>query len=297
MTILHAVPDGAMPQLFQAADAASLEGQRLYVALTRWRLLLLSAAAVAGVASWRVGTGEIDVLAAAGVVLFVAALLVELWLWRVRPDKAWYDGRAVAASVLTLSWKFVVAGGPFPASMPLDKAKRALLDRMDELRHQFVELRLSPLDAPSISPWMVDQRAAPFAARKEMYIRARIQEQKDWYARKSNHNKRRAKQWRWATVCLELAGAVASLVEAVIDTGLLLAPALAAIAGAVVAWVGMRQHDTLARAYSAAVTDLVSAEGKLELVSNETEWMTEVDDAEEAISREHTVWLASRSRA
>jgi hypothetical protein len=110
------------------------------------------------------------------------------------------------------------------------------------------------------------------------------------------HNKHRAKQWRVATVCLELTGATASLVEAVVGTGLLLAPAVAGITGAVVAWVGVKQHDALARAYSAAVTDLVSAEGKLDLVTDEMEWMTEVDDAEEAISREHTVWLASRSR-
>jgi hypothetical protein len=293
---MHTVADSEMPQLFQAAGAASLEGQRLHVALTRWRLLLLSAAAVAGVASWRVGPGEVDVLAAIAVVLFTAALLVELWLWRVRPDKAWYDGRAVAESAKTLAWKFAVGGRPFPASMPVEEAKRTLLDRLDDVRRQFSELELLPVDAPPISRWMLDLRAAQFSSRKEQYIRARIQDQKNWYARKAKLNKRRAKQWRVATVCLELAGAIASLVEIVGDTGLLLAPALAAIAGAAVAWIGMKQHDALGRAYSAAVTDLVSAEGKLELVSKEVEWMTEVDDAEEAISREHTVWLASRSR-
>lgn len=37
--------------------------------------------------------------------MFIAALLVELWLWPVRPDKAWYDGRAVAESAKTLAWK------------------------------------------------------------------------------------------------------------------------------------------------------------------------------------------------
>jgi hypothetical protein len=45
------------------------------------------------------------------------------------------------------------------------------------------------------------------------------------------------------------------------------------------------------------VRDLASARLRLELVTTEEAWATEVGDAEEAISREHTVWLASRSKA
>lgn len=286
-----------MPQLFQAADAASLDAQGLYVGLTRWRLILLGAAAIAGVASWRVGAGEVDLLAIIGVGLFIAALLMETWLWRSRPDKAWYDGRAVAESAKTLAWKFAVAGGAFPATMPLVDAKRNLLARFDEIRGQFGELELAPLDAVPISAWMVATRQKPFETRKAVYLGARIQGQQRWYATKAKYNKRRTKQWRAVTVALDLLGAIAFLVEALVETGLSFAPAMAALAGAAVAWIGSKQHETLARAYGAAVTDLASAEGRLDLITTDGEWAAEVDDAEEAISREHTVWLATRSRS
>lgn len=290
------VPDTDMPQLFRAADIASLHAQRLYVELTRWRLILLGTAAMAGVASWRVGAGEIDVLAVIGVGLFIAALLLETWLWRSRPDKAWYDGRAVAESAKTLAWKFAVAGGPFPATMPLMEAKRTLLTRLDDIHRQFPDLELAALNAPSISEWMVATRQEPLEVRKAFYLNARIRDQKRWYTTKAGYNKRRSKQWKAVTVSLEMMGAIAFLAEALVDTGLSFAPALAALAGAVVAWIGSKQHETLARAYGAAVTDLASAEGKLDLITTEAEWASEVDDAEEAISREHTVWLATRSK-
>ncbi|MFD8098385.1 hypothetical protein ACFV24_02515 [Nocardia fluminea] len=55
-----------MPQLFLAADAAAVAvavaAQRTYVGGIRRRLLLLVAAAVTGIVTWRVGSGRIDIL-------------------------------------------------------------------------------------------------------------------------------------------------------------------------------------------------------------------------------------------
>jgi len=296
VTVKERVPDADMPQLFQAANEASLAGQGAYIDVTRWRLVLLAGAATAGVTSWRVGRGDVDLLGLVSMLSFITAVVLEGWLWKERPDKAWYDGRAVAESAKTLAWKFAVAGGPFPSDVPLDAAKRMLLDLLEGVRDQFGELELHPNPASQISSWMVHQRLAPFADRKQQYIVGRIREQKSWYAEKARSNKRRSKQWRFITVGLELAGAVASLAQALLDMGILLDPAMAALGGAAVAWVNTKQHDALGRAYSAAVADLSTAEERLELVRGEADWASEVDDAEEAISREHTVWLASRSR-
>jgi hypothetical protein len=140
-------------------------------------------------------------------------------------------------------------------------------------------------------------RALSDAERRRLYLDARVLDQQHWYAAKAKYNRRRARQWRTTLVLLEFGGAAISLVEATTRTGLFVAPLLAAVAGSVVAWLETKQHDSLARAYSAAVRDLASARLRLELVTTEEAWATEVGDAEEAISREHTVWLASRSKA
>lgn len=293
----YSVADTDMPQLFQAADQASVHGQVSYVGRTRLRLVLLCAAATSGIVPLTVGKGEINVPSLFGVGFFVLALGIEGLLWRDRPDKAWYDGRAVAESAKTLAWKFAVGGDPFPITMSPADARRLLLARLDAVSSQFRELELEPVDAPLVSSWMTAQRASPFDERRMVYLEQRVGHQQHWYAVKATYNRRRARQWRTTLVALELCGAAISLVEATTRTGLFVAPVLAAVAGAVVAWLETKQHDSVARAYSAAVRDLASARLRLELVETEESWATEVGDAEEAISREHTVWLASRSQA
>ncbi len=290
------VRDADMPQLFRAADVASLEAQKQYIRGTRARLVLVSAAAACGITSWRVGTGEVDVLALIAVVLFVLALLVEGTLWKGRPDKTWYDARAVAESVKTLAWKFAVCAEPFPSGMNDADAVAVLIDRIDVVSNQYPHLHLAPVDAQMVTPWMSAQRAAPWNERRQVYLDARLRDQKSWYSTKAHYNKSRSNQWRTALVSLEFAGFLFALTEALQPGMPTLSAAVAAVVGAVAAWVVTKQHDFNSRAYAAAVADLAKAEAKLVHVSAENDWALEVNDAEDAISREHTLWLASRSQ-
>ena len=69
--------------------------------------------------------------------------------------------------------------------------------------------------------------------------------------------------------------------------------ASAAIAGAT-AWLHMKQHQNLASAYSIAAHELSLIASKIASQLDEANWAGFVDEAEEAISREHTLWKASR---
>lgn len=285
-----------MPQLFQAADQASLQAQRSYIGGTRRRLLVLGGAAVLGVCSWRVGAGRVDVLGLVAVIAFVIATTSEINKWRSRPDEGWYDGRAVAESAKTLAWKFAVGGLPFSIEMEESSARGALLDRFMAVRAAFPALELAPSTASAISTWMVDQRRSSLDDRRRSYLAARIDDQKRWYSTKAGLNKRRATQWRSTLVAVEIGGVVTALIAAINQSFWSLSPTLAAVVVAVVAWTETKQFDFNARAYSAAISDLVNAEEKLMLATDEASWAREVDDAEEAISREHVVWWATRSR-
>ncbi|AFR46713.1 DUF4231 domain-containing protein [Gordonia sp. KTR9] len=296
MTVVAQVADSDMPHLFQAADQASLEAQKSYVGGTRKRLLLLSAAAVAGLSSWRVGTSGVDVWGVLGVITFVGALILELSAWRTRPDKAWYDGRAVAESSKTLAWKFAVCALPFPREIELDDARVALMERFEAIQHSFRGLELSPIVAPAISSWMIEQRTSSLEDRRSSYLEARIADQKKWYMTKATFNRKRATAWRRVLVSCEFLGVVTALFAALMQGFAQVSPAIAAVVVAIVAWTETKQYDFNARAYAAAVNDLTNAEEKLRLAVDESSWAKEVDDAEEAISREHVVWWATRSR-
>lgn len=285
-----------MPRLFQAADAASLKAQRSYLSATRIRLVVLTVAALLGIFSWRVGVGRIDVWGVVGVIAFMIASSAELATWRTRPDKGWYDGRAVAESSKTLTWKFAVGALPFPISLGMNDARRALVERFDAIAQQFPDVELEVSTAPVISPWMIEQRQSSLIDRRATYLKARINDQKVWYSSKASLNKARAKKARIILLTLEVLGAVLSLMVAINESVTVAAPAVAAIVVAILAWTETKQYDFNARAYSAALNDLANAEEKLIAANTEDQWAKEVDDAEEAISREHVVWRATRSR-
>ena len=78
----------------------------------------------------------------------------------------------------------------------------------------------------------------------------------------------------------------------VIDVDLL--GVIAAVTVAAVAWLEIRQHTTLAQTYSVAAHELSSIRPLLEKEAVENNWATLVNDAETAISREHTSWRAAR---
>jgi hypothetical protein len=69
---------------------------------------------------------------------------------------------------------------------------------------------------------------------------------------------------------------------------------VAAAIAVVAAWMQTKQHETLGRAYSVTAQELAAVRTDWEADRNEDEWAAFVDEAEEAISREHTLWRASR---
>src|SRR5918993_3788848 len=106
-----ALADRDLPALFRSADASSLAGQRMHRAGTMVTLGLLVIAAAGG-AFISDGYGlDVGAVVAAGA--FVIALVVQLELARRRPDREWYDGRAIAESAKSLGWQYAVAGGQY----------------------------------------------------------------------------------------------------------------------------------------------------------------------------------------
>ncbi len=291
------LPDDALPQLHDAANEASFEGQQSYKQLTRARLWLVVGAAALGVTSWRVSTGRVDVLALVAVVFFLGALLIELQLSKTRPDKTWYEGRAVAESAKTLAWKWAVCADPFPATIGEPAATDALLDELRLVKDKYPNLELAPVLGEQITQWMKSARFSSYPERQATYTNLRVQDQQNWYRSKALKSKKAAKAWRRRLIGFEVVGVALSLVEGLTTLDLAFTPLIAAVIAASVGWIQIQQYDQLSEAYSTTVTDLAGALTKLhESTSDEAKWALEVNDAEEAMSREHTLWSAKRSQ-
>jgi hypothetical protein len=288
--------DQDLPALFGAADYTSVSAQRQFLGATRLRLFLLVAAAAVGAVrvQW-----EINWLSFAGAALLLAAAILELYILRDRPDRRWYEGRAAAESAKTLGWRYAVAGAPFALdAMAQRQTDRLLIDRLEEILTDLGDLSFDPRHsaAQQITPAMRALRASPLDQRKAAYESQRIQHQIDWYANNSARHERQARHLTWAVLALEIFGAIGGLLLALKhDLPVANVVGVAATAAAAVgAWLQAKQHHTVARAYAVAAQELSSIRSLIGWQETEQDWSRFVDDAETAISREHTLWRANR---
>ena len=281
--------DADLPGLFHDAEKASLHGQRQALRWSRIRLVSAVAAAVGGAMTWQVLGGYPG--GVLSMVAFSVALVVEILLWTQQPERDWYAGRAVAESVKTLSWRYAVAGAPFPA----DAAEPTALfrARVAEVVAQGEQRLSMEGDDPEPSGAMTALRGASFDQRRTAYLENRLKEQKDWYSTRARHNRQRALQWRSALIAGEVAAIVLAGVRAFDVWEVDMSGVLAAGVASGAAWLGTRRHSTLATSYSMAARELVLVRAKL-LDADEGSWADAVAEAEKSMGREHRLWLASR---
>jgi hypothetical protein len=279
--------DDDLPALFTAADTASMHGQREYVHGVRLRLLLAVVAAGLALVTWKTA-------AVAVAVVFAAMLLIDLRLRARRPEEVWYDGRAVAESAKSLAWRYSVAGLPFAIGDEAE-VERRFVGESERLLEDVQTREVVGAARPEVTEAMRGLRGSDLEVRRAAYLAGRVGAQQEWYASRAALNEARARWWRAALVGVEVVGVLVALgrVAGIFDIDF--AGLLATMVAAGAAWSGMRQHSTLARAYTFAAAELVIARGRLAAVSDEESWAREVNDAEEAVSREHTMWRASRS--
>jgi hypothetical protein len=280
------------PGLFQAADQASIQGQRTYLRAVRARLTLSVLAAASAAVTIAVGTADIAAIGTA--LLFVGALGVDVLVLRGQPNQTWYQGRALAESTKTLAWRYAVGGAPFPLSVPAIDADKAFVDRLAALRGDLAAVPLLPTRAGMISDRMRALRAAPLPERQRTYLTGRIDDQQVWYADKAQFHRRQARLYQGLMLVCEIAGVAAALAKAFEVISFDLAGIVAATISALAAWTAARQHAGTAHAYVVASHDLGLVREHLRYRDSEAEWAAAVADAEAAISREHSTWRSSQ---
>ncbi|MFI6458268.1 DUF4231 domain-containing protein [Streptosporangium amethystogenes] len=292
-------PEGRdLPSLFRSADSNSTEAQKIFFRVMRLRLIALIVAAVAAVGSWSVS--DVEILAVCASLAFAGALASGIYLTTGQLEKNWYEGRAAAESVKTLMWRYMVGGAPLSKiNQNGSETDEILLDRYKEIVRDFPGLYLSPTSGPAsqITHFMRRLRSMPLEERKRSYLRGRIINQLAWYGNRSAYNKSRAVLWAYFLVGAEFAGMSAGIFRAagILDVDVM--GVIAAVAAGGVAWVQAKQHQSLAAAYSVTYHELSIISEGLAKVSSEGQWAIYVASAEDAISREHTLWRASRMHA
>jgi hypothetical protein len=219
--------------------------------------------------------------------------------WALKPEKHWYAARAVAEAVRSLTWLFVTDAGPYPSSLSADDASTKFIGDLrttiQDQGHAALGFGSEFTEHPQITARMRAIRAAPLDARRELYLRARLQDQRRWYGARARRNQAAGTR-SYILIQLSQAGALASSV-------LLVSPYMnewdfaglfSAVASALIGWMHLRQYQELAHAYAMAALDLGLIEERASMVRTEAELIAFIDESEAAIGRERSLWTARR---
>lgn len=283
--------DNDLPGFWRCADNTSIKAQKTVLLLVKLRFFGLIFAALLGVIASVTSWKFISILIS---VCFLMILLVEALEMHLQPNQNWYSGRALAESAKTLAWRFAVCGAPFDKDLSLSEAKKLLRERIDEVSKEASDKIIIDSDHPIVTEAMVKLRQSSFEERKKAYISQRLENQYVWYTNKAKWNQKRATYWKIILITGEFlaTGIAGSQYIGLIPINI--AGLLSTIVGCASTWIAVKQFSNLASAYSITVSELAILKSKIEDITDPDKWAIEVDDAEEAISREHTLWLASR---
>jgi anti-sigma-K factor RskA len=285
------------PGLYRYANSASLKAQRTYLCLHKLYLGSLVLSSAAGTAA----TLEISALntwlfATMAIVLALGFLI--LWIMRARQDdKIWFDGRAVAESAKTVTWRFMMKVPPFHED---NKAEDRFISQLKEIRGARPHLgkhmaAVQDANGLSITDFMHEKRAATLEERRAFYVSDRLADQRSWYAKNAKLNAKSSARWFWIVAALQIAAVVLAVIQAVSKgLGINIVPAITTCAAAFAAWGQMKRYDELAQSYALAAQELEELKSLSSSQTAVEDFAQFIEQAENSISREHTMWCARR---
>lgn len=311
--------DSDMPPLFHDADKRSIRAQAFYYGWLQWELILLVlgvlVGAFSGVATqvgplalvvppfsllgYRISTLNAFVLAEA--ILLLAALVMRVLRVAFRPDRLWYEARAVAESVKSMTWRYAVGGEPFDIAVAPDALRAIVADRFENIQADLSKYR-APEAVRShhqITPGMDAVRALPLAERKRIYRLRRVDDQQGWYTRKSKFNRGRALWAHGVLIAVEFLAVIAAALPIVLAAfhlfPLNLQSLMTNIAGGGAAWMQAKRYEDLEVSYKVTSRELTKVASDIDLQADEPAWAHFVENVEGSMSREHQLWRATRT--
>lgn len=293
-TVELTIEDSSMPALFRHADKSAKLFQSRYRRLVLFLVMTASSTSLLGIFS----SSRIRMAIALGVTsIQLGTMLINSSLgW----NKKWYQARALAESSKSLTWRFAVGGLPFPASISVHDAREQLSESMLDLIETVGEpIYLSPKYLPETENMSLVEsiRQSQLVTRQNIYVQKRLRDQEVWYGKKTQSLNRMRQKLNALTIvssACAILGSLALLVNPEMFEYAFISFFASMALGAI----------TIGQSYNLA-TDITAYQIthyeikrilSLKLPVDENAWAQWVDDNEEALSREHVMWLASRSR-
>ncbi|ENA1795677.1 DUF4231 domain-containing protein [Flavobacterium psychrophilum] len=290
------IEDKDLPGLYQSADTASIKEQKKFFNGITWYLILLI---VAALFSFFANDYPNPIFKIISTILFLLTLFIIIWLKVNRPDDIWYNGRAVAESVKTRSWRWMMRAEPYVDCENVEIMRKHFINDLKTILKQneslIGKLGISASVEDPISEIMIKARKLNLTERFDLYRQERITNQALWYTKKAKFNKSKAEFWFWTTVVLHTS-AIILLLYNIYEPALKLPIELIAVAASsVFTWLQSKKHNELSSSYSLTAHEIVLIKSEITRIETDAEFSEYIMNCENAFSREHTQWFARKN--
>lgn len=180
------------PGIQQAADKASDKSQSLYINLIRSNLVIGVVAALITIFNFEKEQPKLYIYIIT-LCLLIISLGLTVSIKYFKFEDLWYQGRAMAESVKTLTWRYITCSENYESNLPQHEVEKSFTDSLQLLQTKFPDLikfmDFNILRQDAITSEMNKIRDLPWQKRLNKYVEFRIEDQVNWYSTKAKLNK------------------------------------------------------------------------------------------------------------
>ncbi len=290
-----------LPGIYYSASEGSIAAQKAFLLLIKANMgLLLTLAVLSAINISSVEKNYQYLIPLASAILMILSIVITFATDIGKYEKKWYDGRAIAESLKTLSWKFMMKAEPF-FGLSKEEAETKFLNDFKEIKNAIRptgELFGGNTQANEhqLTDKMKEVYASDLDTRKGTYEKNRINGQKNWYKNNSGKNSKNAGRLFWIIVGFQVFTLLSALLMISMPDSAFNPTGLVTTAIAVLmTWVQVKQYKNLAESYGITSTELSLIEDAIPGIDTNEKFSSFVAESETAISREHTLWRARRT--
>jgi hypothetical protein len=234
------------------------------------------------------------------VILLLASILIAVITNIItKYDHVWFNCRAVAESVKTETWFFMMKMNIYSTYSSNIEAVNRFIDSLTEVLQTRpvarYEIAASSEEGEQVTQFMINTRNSSFEERRNAYLENRIKKQQKWFHKKSETNYSNEVSWQYISWFLQFV-AVGTAIFLVYFRIPFINPVgvITTAAASATTWMHSKSFRELSQSFSMISHELSLIESKANQIETEGELANIILDAERIINREHSVLISRR---
>lgn len=282
------------PDSYEYFNEISKSCQNKFVSLLKWQIYLLSAIALVSIFPPLIHYENIKLFSL--LLLIIGVLILMIIQYKEDYMAGWQKARFLSESIISNCWLLIFKYENYNTAYR--KALSTFHERIKEMKKEIdIKNFLSIVEAPNNDndnpEWMQANFNSSIQAKKEFYIKQRIDDQIIWYTKKTTYNTTNSnKYFAVGLLCMTIGMILTILVLINFVPNLSYLGFFTTIAASIFSWKQTKRFEELKTTYSVTADELKDFKKLILNTNSEDELREIIFNTEKAISREHKLWFS-----